>query len=187
VGTAPFTSPVKPPIRLAAFDIGFDVERGHQPNFVPELPDLARPVMGGSASFHADEARGQLFEERQKLRTPDRSIGQNGSIGRDAMDLKNVLGQIQSNCRNLHRAAPFLADDDICILAHRDAGWSRSHPPHPFRRREQLDRWAVSQHRQPLDLSAAFGANRDMIGDLSQCKWLHRILFVGQPKHGEAP
>ena len=37
-------------IRLAAFDIGFDVERGHQPNFVPELADLARPVMGGGVA-----------------------------------------------------------------------------------------------------------------------------------------
>jgi hypothetical protein len=88
--------------------------------------------MGGSASFHADEARGQLFEEREKLRTSNRAIEQNGSIGRDAVDLKNVLGQIEANCRNLHRVAPFLADDDTCIMAHRDAGWSRSHPPHPF-------------------------------------------------------
>jgi hypothetical protein len=88
--------------------------------------------MGRSASFHADEARGQILKEPEKLRTSNAAIERNGSIVCHAMDLKNVLGQIESNCRNLHRVAPFLADDDTCIMAHRDAGWSRSHPPHPF-------------------------------------------------------
>ena len=118
-------------IRLAPFDIRLDLERRHQPDFVTELPDLACPVMGRPERLHTDETCRQLLEEAQKLRTPDRAIEGDVSVRRDAMDLRNILGKIQSYCRNLHRVASFLAEDDICSLAHHDGGGSRSHPPHP--------------------------------------------------------
>ncbi|MEM9581793.1 MAG: hypothetical protein AAGA08_01640 [Pseudomonadota bacterium] len=46
------------------------------------------------------------------------------------MDLENVFGQVNADCGNLHGVAPLKADLDTCIMAHCDAGWSRSHPPH---------------------------------------------------------
>ena len=58
--------------------------------------------MSRGAGFHADKARRQRFEERQNLATPE-SLPDNGRlVGVDAVDLKHVLGDIQTDCGNLH-------------------------------------------------------------------------------------
>jgi hypothetical protein len=55
---------------LAAPEVGLDVLRRHQPDLVPELPELARPEVGGRASLHADEAGLQPGEEGVHLGAP---------------------------------------------------------------------------------------------------------------------
>ena len=37
--------------------------RGHQTNLVTKLREFTRPIMGRGASFHADKARRQRFDE----------------------------------------------------------------------------------------------------------------------------
>jgi hypothetical protein len=51
-------------IGLAASDIGFDVSRRHQLDRMAPLDQLAGPVVGGRARFHADQARAQTSKER---------------------------------------------------------------------------------------------------------------------------
>ncbi len=42
---------------LAALDVGLDVVRGHEAHIVPERPNLACPMVRGSARLHAHQAR----------------------------------------------------------------------------------------------------------------------------------
>jgi len=43
-----------------------------------------------------------LREKLEKLRAPDWVIKQSGAVRCDAVDLKNVLGQIEADCGSLH-------------------------------------------------------------------------------------
>src|SRR5436190_12328687 len=52
------------------FDIAPHVARRHQTHGVTELGDFTRPMMGGSAGFHADQARGNLAKEVDDLLAP---------------------------------------------------------------------------------------------------------------------
>jgi len=54
-------------IVLAALDVRHHVLGRHQPYIVPELLELARPVMRRRTCFHADQARRELGEEGQHL------------------------------------------------------------------------------------------------------------------------
>jgi hypothetical protein len=58
--------------------------------------------MACGACFHSNEARRLLLEKLQKLGATDRAIKQSGSVSCDAVDLKNVLGQIEADCGSLH-------------------------------------------------------------------------------------
>ena len=44
-------------IVLAALHVGFDIGRWHEPRVVPELLELARPLVRRCTRFHANEAR----------------------------------------------------------------------------------------------------------------------------------
>ena len=91
-----------PCIRLAPLHIGLHVGWRHQPHLVAKLCQLARPMMRGAASFHADEAGGKLGKERQNLRPPQRLADDNVSFSVDGMDLKDALGQIEADGGDLH-------------------------------------------------------------------------------------
>src|SRR5512140_1791946 len=54
-------------IVLVALDVGLYILRRHQPNLMPELRQLTRPMMRRGTGFHADEARRQSFEELYHL------------------------------------------------------------------------------------------------------------------------
>jgi hypothetical protein len=88
-------------------------------------------MVGRATGLDPDKAGRKLPEEGQRLPAPDRPVEDDRAVARDAMYLKDILGQIQSDCRNLHWAAPFFADDHRCILAHCDAvGAGAIHPIH---------------------------------------------------------
>ncbi len=54
-------------IVLVWLDVGLHVLRRHQPNLMPELRQLTRPMVRCRAGFHADKARCQSFKELYHL------------------------------------------------------------------------------------------------------------------------
>src|SRR6056297_3655098 len=74
--------------------------------------------MGRSTGLHADSARRKRLKEGQQLRAFDGLIEDHTAVLRNAMHLKNILGQIQTYGLYCHWVAPFLAVDDNCTLAH---------------------------------------------------------------------
>jgi hypothetical protein len=89
-------------IILSPLHIGLHVSCGHQPHFMTQLGQFARPVMRRPASLGTDQARWQLLEEPQHLRSSQRLANYNLSACADTVNLKNVLGQIQADRANLH-------------------------------------------------------------------------------------
>jgi hypothetical protein len=89
-------------IGLVALHIGLHVPRWHQPNVVAELPELARPVMRPRARFHPNQAWRQLGEGGEHLAAPQLLLQHHLALGTDAVRLKHVLGEIQTDRANLH-------------------------------------------------------------------------------------
>src|SRR6516162_10090385 len=69
---------------------------------MPQLPDLTRPIMRRAASLNANQTRRQGLEERQYFRPlklpPQYCLA--SSI--DAVQLEDTLGDVQTDCGNLH-------------------------------------------------------------------------------------
>ena len=65
-----------------------------------KLDQLARPMMRRPASLKPDKARGQRSEKLQQVFTPDRFGDYDAPRRINAMDLKDVLGQIEPNGRD---------------------------------------------------------------------------------------
>jgi hypothetical protein len=63
---------------------------------------LTRPEVRRTASFHTDQARLQAFEEPANLSPAKASANNNITGAIYPMYLKNVLGQIKANYRNIH-------------------------------------------------------------------------------------
>ena len=86
---------------LVAFDVGFHELRGDQFDRVTHLGEDPRPVVGAGAGFHADQARGQGLEKAHLL-----ALGLTRQhtlvVGIHAEHLKDILGQIKADTRNLH-------------------------------------------------------------------------------------
>src|SRR5690606_15070176 len=80
-------------IGLAALYVRLDVSRWHQPNLMSRLRQLARPVMRRAARLHAHQARRQLGEERQHLRSPERLANNRLTSRVDSMNLKMLLAK----------------------------------------------------------------------------------------------
>jgi hypothetical protein len=69
---------------------------------MPELDQLARPVMRGATRLDADQARRQFGKKWQHLRPPKR-LANHSLAGRvNTVNLKNVLGQVEADRSNLH-------------------------------------------------------------------------------------
>ena len=82
-------------------DIGLDILRRHQPDLVPECRELARPVMRRGAGLHADQTAPQPGEERHHLPTPQRLAQHHLACCIHCVDLKHLLGQIETDRGNL--------------------------------------------------------------------------------------
>jgi hypothetical protein len=84
------------------FDIALHVTRRHQTHGVTELGDFTRPMMSGSAGFHADQARGNLAKEANDLLAPQLTRDDDLTRTIHAVHLEHVLGEIHADAANLH-------------------------------------------------------------------------------------
>ena len=81
-----------------------------QTNLVAELGQLACPVVRRRTRLHANEARRQPRKKLQHL-TAAKLLPDDDLLGRiNAVDLEHVLGDIQTDCGNLH------VDGSLCGL-----------------------------------------------------------------------
>ena len=87
-------------IVLVPLDVGLHISGRHQPHVVPKLRDLPRPVMRGGASLQAYNACSLLLEEWQNLATPQLPAHDNLARRINAVDLKDVLREINSDRGN---------------------------------------------------------------------------------------
>jgi hypothetical protein len=74
-----------------------------------KLAQLPCPVVAGTASFHSDQAGWKLLKECEQLRSSQSLVENNIAILADAVDLKDVFGQIEADCCNLHWVAPLIS------------------------------------------------------------------------------
>src|SRR6202521_2663795 len=73
-----------------------------QTHLVTELPQLARPIMRRGTGLHADQAWRRSREKRNHLAAPQLLPHNHLLLGVDPVDLKYVLGDIQTDRGNLH-------------------------------------------------------------------------------------
>jgi hypothetical protein len=58
--------------------------------------------VGGGTRLHPNQAGRQAPEEADELTSPELTANENLSVLIDAMDLKHMLGEIETYCRDLH-------------------------------------------------------------------------------------
>ena len=84
----------------------------HQAYGVAELLELARPLVGARAGFHADEARRQRGDEFEQLGARHARAHQHAlACGIHAVNSKDVLGEIDSDGDN-GRHGPLLPQNE---------------------------------------------------------------------------
>src|SRR5262245_24400757 len=89
-------------IVLVALDVSLHVLRRHQTHLMTKLPQLACPIVRRGAGFHPNQAWRQRFEKRYHL-TAAKLFPDHDLLGRiDAVNLENVLRDIQTDRDNLH-------------------------------------------------------------------------------------
>ena len=71
-----------------------------------KLGDFTRPMMGGSAGFHADPARRNLAQEVDDLLAPQLTADDDLARTIYAVHLDHVLGEINADGANLHMDDP---------------------------------------------------------------------------------
>src|SRR6202022_1843421 len=117
---------------FVALDVSFHILRRHQPNLVAELRQITCPVVRGGTSLHANEARRQRREKGNHL-TAAKLLPDDDLLSRiDAVDLKHVLGDIQTDCGNLHVDGSLMWFVATITLRRFVAGSGRR-PPHQER------------------------------------------------------
>src|SRR6185295_18096917 len=89
---------------LRALDVRLHVRGRQQPNRVPELGELACPVMRRGARFHADKTDRNLCKKRNYLCATKFSHNDDIAMRVDSMDLEDVLGQIDTDGADVHAA-----------------------------------------------------------------------------------
>ncbi len=116
---------------LVALDVGLNILRRHEANLMAKRPQLARPVMRRRTGLHADQTRPQAGKEPEHLTAPKPSTHHHAVNLIDAVDLKDVLGQIQPNrCNHTHGWLPLMVTfDDHHSGTQMPSG---GHPPHQF-------------------------------------------------------
>jgi hypothetical protein len=87
-------------IVLAALYIGLHVSWRHQLDLMAELDQLPRPMVRGGAGLHTHQAGRLFLEEGQQLGPPQLPAHDHGPRRVNAVDLKNVLRKINTDCDN---------------------------------------------------------------------------------------
>src|SRR6516162_3599345 len=95
---------------------------------MPQLPDLTRPIMRRAASLNADQTRRWGLEERQYFRPLQVPPQYCLASCIDAMQLEDPLGDVQTDCGNLHGGGSFSSLHSTARAWHIDA--VRGRPPH---------------------------------------------------------
>ena len=87
---------------------------------MPQPDQLARPRVCGRAGFHANEARSERLEEAKYLRASQPPLDDDLAGRVDAVNLKPVLGQVETDRGNLDdgRLLSIVAFSDDHVLAH---------------------------------------------------------------------
>lgn len=86
---------------LVAADERLDMDRGDQTHLMPERTNLPRPVVGAPARFHRDQTGRRRSEELEQFPTRQLPAECHRPVGACAMELKDVLRQIQPDDANL--------------------------------------------------------------------------------------
>jgi hypothetical protein len=73
----------------------FDVDRWDQPNIVPKLGQLARPMMGPTACFHRDHAGWLRCKEIEQLAAAQLATEHHTTALIGAVRVKSILRDIQ--------------------------------------------------------------------------------------------
>src|SRR6476659_5202996 len=90
-------------IVLLALEIGLHVGRRHQSNSVAECLQLARPMVGRSASLDPNQARWQLLEEWQNISALQLPANDHFAVRIHPVNLKNRLGDVETDrCDRVH-------------------------------------------------------------------------------------
>jgi len=89
-------------IMLVGLDVRLDELRRDQLDVVPLRLQLARPVMGAAARFHADQARRQVRKKWGHLIPLELLAEDDLALRIHTVNLEHALCQINANCRNLH-------------------------------------------------------------------------------------
>ena len=85
---------------LLPFDVGLHVGRRHQSHRMTECLELARPMVRRGASLDANQAWRQLLKERQDVATLQLAADDHLARGINAVDLKDRLGDVETDCRD---------------------------------------------------------------------------------------
>ena len=98
---------------LPRLPVGGDELGGDEPDGVSEALELARPVMGTAAGFESDGARRQGGDEFEELGARDLWLEQDRLAGFvDAVEGKNVLGEVDAEGYDGHGTSPFRVRDE---------------------------------------------------------------------------
>src|SRR5262249_24555080 len=114
---------------LAALHIGFDIDRRHQPRVMPQLRELACPLMRRCARFQANAARRQIGKGLKNSRSTNAPADHHRAFCIDAVNLKHQLRNIDPDRDNLaHGRLPSMwLRFDTTTLWHFDAAeWAPS-------------------------------------------------------------
>jgi hypothetical protein len=79
---------------------------------------LPRPEVGGGTRLHANQAGRQTPEEGNELTPAELTADQNLSILVNAVDLEDVLGEIETDCGDMHWSGS-LSGAEAITLSHR--------------------------------------------------------------------
>lgn len=114
-------------ISLASFDVSLHVSWWHQLDRMAKLPQFPSPMMCDRTSLDFDQARTKAREELQRLTAAQRLADDNLAVGINTVNLQNVLGEVEADCRNLvHGVVPF----DLRHSCHPDIPRAEVAPPH---------------------------------------------------------
>src|ERR1700694_1099079 len=88
--------------RLPTLDVSLHISRRQQTHVVTKLADLAGPIVARPARLNADQTRIEPGKKPDHLRAPKRLTDNNFAFTVDAVNLENVLRQIEADRGNFH-------------------------------------------------------------------------------------
>jgi hypothetical protein len=89
-------------IVLVRFHIRTPEARTHQLDLMTASGNLAGPIVRAATRLHRHQARAPLRHERQQLPTPEPTLHDCPALPIHAVNLKQILGQVDSQRRNIH-------------------------------------------------------------------------------------